>query len=884
MIEQDGFSSRRLVFAVAAVATLAILVTVLTLVLARTRESALAQQQHDLDAMARMFDRQVAQSFAKIDVVLRLVAREHNRLAALPQNLANDELKAMLETIPESQSLRIVDKTGRFRIDASGTLPDAVIADRAYFLQHKNNPDSGLVFSEPIFARITNNWVITLSRRLSNPDGSFSGHVQAAINADDFRRVFTEITHPPEGSIALLDSKGRLVARDPQVPELLGRVLAETPAQVAIRNGVTSGHYNNPSPVDGVRRVLSLRRVGEYPFYMVVAASEHQALEAWREKAWTYGVSIGFLILLLAALVFVWQRSFNLACKMAARMRSAFENAELQSRQLLDSVPDPAWLRDTTGRYIAVNSAYLGLCGKPREEVIGKRLEDVWPARMAAAFFAIDAKIIATGIPERDVGSQRRPDGKLRHYEYELTPLRDEFGRVASIAGFARDVTERQEAAEQIQFLVGHDTLTTLPNRVSLQSTMARAVAEGRGRNTLIALLLLDVDHFKDVNDTLGPGGGDHILFEIAGRLKETVMEKDTVSRQGGDEFAILINDCGSTAMIAVIAERILDALRRPLLIDGCEIALTASIGISLYPDDGDNFDALLKNADTALYTAKDAGRDNYRFFESEMNALIGERMRLEHDLRQALVRHELFLNYQPQYDALTGRMVGVEALLRWQHPQHGIILPSRFIPIAEETGLIVTIGEWVLEEACRQNAAWQAAGYGPLTVAVNLSARQLVLPGLSAMVSAVLTRNMLDPLLLELEITESVLMHDTDRALRVLGELREIGIKISIDDFGTGYSSLNYLKRLPLDTLKIDQSFVRDLPQDGNDVAITQAIIAISAKLGLTVIAEGVETRAQYEFLRANGCNQVQGFYFSRPRPPDEIPAAFNRGTQVNA
>lgn len=883
MTEQHGFSSRRLVFVVLAVVTLAIMLSILMLALARTRESTLAQQRNDLDGMAHLFGRQVAQSFAKIDVVLRLVAREHKRLAALPHDLANAELKAMLETIPESQSLRIVDQNGRFRIDASGKIPNTVIADRAYFLQHKNNPESGLVFSEPIFARITNNWVITLSRRLSNPDGSFAGHIQAAINADDFGRVFTEINRPPEGSIALLDSQGRLVAREPQVPELLGKVLAETPAQKAIRDGVKSGYFNNPSPVDGVLRVLSLHRVGEYPFYVVVAASEYQALKVWREKAWVYGMSVGFLILLLAALVFLWQRSYSLACKMAATMRAAFENAERQSRQLLDSVPDPAWLRDTTGRFVAVNSAYLRFCGKPREAVIGKKLDDVWPGKMASAFFSRDAKIIATGLPIRAAGSQRSADGKPRHYEYELTPLRDEFGGIASIAGFARDVTERQEAAERIQFLVGHDPLTALPNRLALQSTMAHAVAEGHGRNTLIALLLLDIDHFKDINDTLGPGVADHVLFEIAGRLKEAVLEKDTVSRQGGDEFAILINDCGSTAMVAVIAERILDTLRRPLLLDGYEIKLTASIGISLYPDDGDDVDALLKNADTALYTVKAAGRDSYRFFEPAMNAAIAERMRLEHDLRQALVRDELFLNYQPQYDALSGRMVGVEALIRWRHPLEGMIPPARFIPIAEETGLIVSIGEWVLEEACRQNAAWLAAGCGPLTVAVNLSALQLALPSLSATVSTVLERTGLDPLLLELEITESVLMHDTDRALRVLGELREIGIKISIDDFGTGYSSLNYLKRLPLDTLKIDQSFVRDLPQDSNDVAITQAIIAISSKLGLAVIAEGVETRAQYEFLRANGCNQIQGYYFSRPRPPEEIPDAFCRGAQIN-
>lgn len=596
-----------------------------------------------------------------------------------------------------------------------------------------------------------------------------------------------------------------------------------------------------------------------------------------------YGISLSSLILLFAALLHFWPRSYRLAGKKSVASSSTLESGEQRAYQLLDSVPDPVWLRDASGRYIAVNAAYLSLCNKAREEVIGKQVADVWPAKMAAVFLARDKQIISNGQPIRKLGSQCGADGKLRHFEYELTPLSDARSRIAAVAGFARDVTERQEDAERIRFLAGHDTLTALPNRASLQSTMAHAVAEGRSRNTLIALLLLDIDHFKDFNDILGPGIGDRILLEVAGRIKGAVLDKDTVSRQGGDEFAILVNDCGGAAMVAVIAERILAALRHPLLLDSHKIDLTASIGISLYPADGDDVDALLKNADMALYTAKAGGRDCYCFFEAEMNAVIAERMHLEHDLREALIRQQLFLNYQPQYDALSGRMLGVEALIRWRHPRDGMIPPSRFIPIAEETGLIVSIGNWVLEEACRQGAAWQAAGCGPLTVAVNLSALQLAHPKLVAMVSAALDRHGLDPLLLELEITESVLMRDTDRALHVLNELRQLGIKISIDDFGTGYSSLSYLKRLPLDKLKIDQSFVRDLPQDSNDVAITQAIIALSSKLGFAVIAEGVETKAQYEFLRANGCNQIQGFYFGRPQPPEDIPGAFSRGAPIN-
>lgn len=866
MSEQEGFSSRRLVFVVAAAASLLVLASLLTVIFGQTRESALAQAQAGLDGTAYVLNRQIAQTFAKIDVVLRLVARDYPRFSALPGAAANAELKALLDTIPESQSLRIVDATGRFRFDASGSLPQVDISDRAYFRQHQSDPKSGLVFSEPIFARITSNWVITLSRRLNNPDGSFAGHVQAAINAEDFSRLFAGINRPAAEEIIMLDRQRRVVAHTALEPAALGQAYEDLPAL---------------ETDDG--KLFSREAVGDYPFDIIVISSRDEALKTWREKILAYGISIFFLMLLLVVLLYFWSRNYNQACTIASALSQAFDDAEHQARELLDSVPDPAWLRDRNGVFVAVNAAYLRFCGKSRAEVIGKKVYDVWPARMAAIFSARDEQILVSGEAIQAEGSHPTAGGTMRHYEYELTPLHDKSGGISGVAGFARDVTERQEAADRILFLLGHDTLTTLPNRLALQSTMAHAVAEGRSRNTLIALLLLDLDHFKGLNDTLGPGVGDRILFEVAGRLKESVQEKDTVSRQSGDEFAILINDCGNVSMVALIAERLLASIRRPLLLDGHDIALSACIGISIYPEDGDDVEALLKNADTALHAAKAVGRDSYRFFEAEMNSVIGERLRLEHDLRQALARRELFLDYQPQYDAGDGRMLGVEALLRWRHPQQGLISPASFIPIAEETGLIVSIGEWVLDEACRQNAAWLAAGCGPLVVAVNLSALQITQAGLSATVSAALRRHALPPALLELEITESVLMRDTDRALEVLSDLRRIGIKVSIDDFGTGYSSLNYLKRLPLDKLKIDRSFIRDLPRDANDVAITQAIIAISSKLGLAVIAEGVETREQFEFLRNNGCNQIQGFYFSRPRPPQEIIDEFRGGTPGN-
>ena len=565
MSEQEGFSSRRLVFVVAAAASLLVLASLLTVIFGQTRESALAQSQAGLDGTAYVLNRQIAQTFAKIDVVLRLVARDYPRFSALPGAAANAELKALLDTIPESQSLRIVDATGRFRFDASGSLPQVDISDRAYFRQHQSDPKSGLVFSEPIFARITSNWVITLSRRLNNPDGSFAGHVQAAINAEDFSRLFAGINRPAAEEIIMLDRQRRVVAHTALEPAALGQAYEDLPAL---------------ETDDG--KLFSREAVGDYPFDIIVISSRDEALKTWREKILAYGISIFFLMLLLVVLLYFWSRNYNQACTIASALSQAFDDAEHQARELLDSVPDPAWLRDRNGVFVAVNAAYLRFCGKSRAEVIGKKVYDVWPARMAAIFSARDEQILASGEAIQAEGSHPTAGGTMRHYEYELTPLHDKSGGISGVAGFARDVTERQEAADRILFLLGHDTLTTLPNRLALQSTMAHAVAEGRSRNTLIALLLLDLDHFKGLNDTLGPGVGDRILFEVAGRLKESVQEKDTVSRQSGDEFAILINDCGNVSMVALIAERLLASIRRPLLLDGHDIALSACIGISI--------------------------------------------------------------------------------------------------------------------------------------------------------------------------------------------------------------------------------------------------------------------------------------------------------------
>jgi len=436
----------------------------------------------------------------------------------------------------------------------------------------------------------------------------------------------------------------------------------------------------------------------------------------------------------------------------------------------------------------------------------------------------------------------------------------------------ARDITQLHENQERIRHLAEHDILTDLPNRAMLGEHMAQALADALGEQAQLALLFLDLDHFKFINDTLGHETGDQLLLQVAQRLRNSLDESATISRQGGDEFAVLLQGFQHLPRVAVIAQRLIKDINQPFLVNEHELRVGASIGISIYPQDGSDIGSLLKNADTAMYQAKAAGGNAYRFFTPEMNARISERVSLENSLRRAIAGHEFRLHYQPQVDGASGRLIGMEALIRWQHPEQGEIPPSRFIPVAEESNLINSIGEWVLHEACRQSAAWIKQGIAPVVIAVNLSAVQLRQTDLAEQVAGILAETGLAPCWLELEITESAFIHDTERIIETLSRLKKLGVKLSVDDFGTGYSSLGYLKRLPFDRIKIDQSFVRDLPDNEDDVAIIRAIVGIAESLRKEVIAEGVEQEEQRQFLLAEGCLLMQGYHFGRPMPAAAI------------
>jgi diguanylate cyclase (GGDEF)-like protein/PAS domain S-box-containing protein len=476
------------------------------------------------------------------------------------------------------------------------------------------------------------------------------------------------------------------------------------------------------------------------------------------------------------------------------------------------------------------------------------------------------------------------PGGEIRHLHDQAEVILDPQGRARHMAGTLQDITDRKRAEEQIRRLAYYDGLTRLPNRLLSTERLKVALENARRQSRTVAVLFLDLDQFKRINDTLGHGAGDRLLQGVADRLRKCLRAgdtiargdphdpSDTVARLGGDEFIISLTDIARGEDAARVARRILKTLEEPFRLDGQDVLVGGSIGISLYPHDGEDVEALLRNADSAMYHVKDSGRGTFEFYDRSMNAKARERLAMEGSLRKALERGELLLHFQPQVDTDTGAIVGAEALVRWNHPDRGLVPPLEFIPLAEETGLILPIGEWVLKSACAQGKAWRDAGHGGLMMAVNLSGRQFRQQPLSRVVREAVDGTGFDPKSLELELTESVLMRDADETVRTLRELRSQGPRISVDDFGTGYSSLSYLSRFPIDTLKIDRSFVRGITSGRGEAAIAAAIIAMARGLGLGVVAEGVESREQRDSLRGHGCRMMQGYLFGKPVPAEEF------------
>ena len=559
--------------------------------------------------------------------------------------------------------------------------------------------------------------------------------------------------------------------------------------------------------------------------------------------------------------------------------RKTLRQLERRHQTLVEHSPVGIFYADRRGKCSYINRRGLDMLGMAQDSALG----DGW---LAAVHYEDRPRVEASWrhaceahFPFKEDFRFDRGNGSLAWVMGEAVPERDDAGEAIGYIGTLSEITDRiaveeslRRNEEHLQYIAHHDQVTGLPNRVLFHSHLRRAIAEAQRSGRMAAILFLDLDRFKTINDSLGHEIGDQVLREVSARLSACTRKSDLVARFGGDEFVILLEDLRELKDIAHIAEKILHSLPPPIAIAPHVLHVTTSIGIALVPADGEDVDGLMKAADVAMYRAKEQGRNNFQFYTPDMNFRAGELLMLETELRKAIEEDQLVLYYQPQVHMASGALVGMEALVRWRHPEQGMVPPGDFIPLAEDSGLILPIGVWVLRTACAQNRAWQEMGLPPIRVSVNISARQFRQIELVQTVARILEETGLDPDWLELEITESSIMYDIEAVIQILQELTAMGVRLAIDDFGTGYSSLSYLKRLPVSTLKIDQSFVRDITTDHNDAAIATSVIALARNMGLEVIAEGVEAPEQMAFLQEKGCYRGQGYYFSRPLAAEEF------------
>ena len=554
----------------------------------------------------------------------------------------------------------------------------------------------------------------------------------------------------------------------------------------------------------------------------------------------------------------------------AANMEALFAE-KARAHVTLNSIGDAVMSTDSQGRVTFLNLVAERLTGWPNEDAAGRPMEEVLNIVDAVTRRRVNDPIMVALRENKPVGltSNRilvRRDGLEAAVEESAAPIHDRHGQVTGAVVVFHDVSSARALAVRMAYLAQHDSLTDLPNRILLNDRLAQAMAIAQRNGGQLGLLYLDIDRFKTINDSMGHAMGDRLLQSVAQRLRSCVRQADTVSRQGGDEFVVLLSQLRHPQDAAVSAEKILVALGAPHYIEQHALYVTVSIGVVTYPDDGPDAETLLKSADLAMYKSKDSGRNCYNYYKSEMNSNAVHRQSVENGLRIAIERRAFILHYQPKFDLQTGRILGIEALVRWRHQMRGVIAPSEFMSIAEESGLIVPLGRWILHEACRQAALWREIGLEAPNLAVNISAVELRAKDFVASVRATLEETGFDPSRLELELTETFLMQDAKSTTSVLRDLKGLGVRLALDDFGTGYSSLSYMRRFPIDTLKIDESFIRDVASDSNNASIVRAVISMGKSLHMQVIAEGIETGEQLAFLQDHECPEGQGFYLARP------------------
>ncbi|KWV57340.1 diguanylate cyclase [Bradyrhizobium macuxiense] len=845
-----------------------------TLMAGNFRERALHNSERELEntvlLLARHFDQQL-EDFEVVQKDLIAYMRD-NGIATTPENyrrrMSGADIHAMLKSKMDALSyvggLNVFDADGTLINSSSAwPLPKANVADRSYFQIFKSSPYSPDMLVAPVFSRVTGAWTTAIVRKVTGPNGEFLGVVGRGIEPATFEKFFSTVALAEGTAIAMHHRDGTLLARYPHVEELIGKNFRTGPASQQQVFELPHSTSRLTSPVDGQDRLVSSQALTKFPIVIVATTTTAAALANWREQINILIAVTSLSVLAIATLLTLVVRKL-LQQYWAQQQRLTLEKLRLDTA--VNNMTQGLLLFDSSKRLVICNNRYIEMYGLSADTIKpGCSFHDVIAHRYQTGSFRGDVDRYVN-LVLRDVGIRNMmviatPDG--RSIQVVNEPLADG-GWVAT----HEDITERRRAEERITHLAHYDALTDLPNRTLFRDEIKRELPHVTPGSQL-AVLYIDIDEFKGVNDSLGHMVGDELLKSVARSLSACVQDNDFVARLGGDEFAIIQTGVKTADEVTGLVARIYEAIRAPYQCLGHQLTTDASIGIALAPKDGSDLDQILKNADLAMYAAKSAGRRTWRFFEPAMDADARARRELEMDLRRTIADGSgLEVYYQPCLDLQTNEINGCEALVRWRHPGRGMISPAEFVPMAEETGLINQLGEWVLTTACKEAVNWP----DQVRLAVNVSPVQFRSGTLALKVIAALAASGLPAGRLELEITEAVLIRDDEAALAALHHLRAIGVRIALDDFGTGYSSLSYLKRFPFDKIKIDRCFVTDIADPQGSAGIVEAVVNIAAERSMTTTAEGVETTQQQQLLRELGCSEMQGYLFSPPKPAADI------------
>jgi diguanylate cyclase (GGDEF)-like protein len=848
--------------------------------------STIQQAESDMRNIAAALHEHAMRTFGEADTRLRVAIAEMERrgLAPVPadERALHEILVAAGKNSPLAGSMGVIAPDGRIRASAFAyPMPPTDSRDREYFALLSTRHEGGMHISRSVRSRLAGKWVIPVGRRVDNPDGSLKMIVNFGVDMGYFDHFYRSLQLGRSSRLILVRRDGWVIMETPLSGGVMDRNLASTLPFRVLEHAPVGVYQTENSTVDGTARVVGYASLVESPLVAVASVGRDEVLQPWVSRSWQFaGPGALFTLLLLGLLRFLWLRLADLEAAqegLAARNED-LDTARRRFQELVDGIDGVVWeaaLPDFRFTYVSGNAEAISgyraeqwigdpqfwrdrLCTRPD----GTRTEPVLSIGGSGLIRPIEHHLLA-------------PDGREIWLRSNVMLGESPAGGLY-VRGVTTDITLEKASERQLFEAIHVDPLTRLPSRRALVEHIGHALVLAQHKRSMAAVVLVDVDNFRTANNSLGHELGDEVLVQIAERLKGCLEPADIMARMGEDEFAVLIEEVDRNALkVEHLAERIHAALLHPIPIDGRKLYFTVSMGIALFPQDGLDSLALMRNADTALYRVKAAGRNGWQFFDSSMARQVEHRLSMDTALRHAIEHEEFRLQYQPQRSLENGSIVGAEALVRWERPGVGMVPPQEFIRMAEESGFIVGLGLWVLTAACCQGADWRKAGLH-LRIAVNVSVIQLQQADFVEQVRQALALSGLPPHCLELEITEGALVSDVLGALDKLHQIKAMGVELAVDDFGTGYSSLSYLKQMPVDRLKIDQSFVRDLPGNADDCAIVRAILAMASNLKLQVIAEGVESQDQLDFLRDEGCQEIQGFFLSPPVSPDNFVTHF--------